>query len=41
MLRDVLRNTAIRVAIDGVLKPGATAFRFIQTRRKRTHLHFG
>ena len=36
----VLRNTAMRVAIEGELKPGTHAFRFVQTLRKRTHLHF-
>ena len=40
MLGDVLRNTAMRVHVDGVPKPGTSAFRFIQTLRKRTHLHF-
>ena len=40
MLGDVLRNTAMRVHVDGVPKPGTSALRFIQTLRKRTHLHF-
>ena len=40
MLGDVLRNTAMRVHVDGVLKPGTSAFRFMQTLRKRTHLQF-
>ena len=40
MLGDVLRNTAMRVHVDGAPKPGTSAFRFVQTLRKRTHLHF-
>ena len=36
----VLRNTATRVTIEGELRPGTHAFRFVQTLRKRTHLHF-
>ena len=41
MLGDgVLCNTAMRVTIDGELKPGTTVFRLVQTLRKRTHLHF-
>ena len=40
MLGDVLRNTAMRVHVDGALTPGTNAFRFVQTLRKRTHLHF-
>ena len=37
----VLRNTAARVLVEGELKPGTNAFRFVQQQlRKRTHLHF-
>ena len=41
MLGDgVLRNTAIRVDVDAQLKPGTNVFAFVQTLRKRPHLHF-
>ena len=40
MLGDVLRNTAMRVHVDGVPKPGTSDFRFVQTLRERAHLHF-
>ena len=40
MLGDVLGNTAMREHVDGVPKPGTSAFRFVQTLRKRAHLHF-
>ena len=36
----VLFNTAMRVTIDGGLKPGTSAFKFVQTLRSRMHLHF-
>ena len=40
MLGDVLRNTAMRVHVDGALTPGTNAFRFVKTLRKRTHVPF-
>ena len=36
----VLANTAVRVVVEGELRPGMSVFRFIQTLRKRSHLHF-
>ena len=41
MLGDgVLCDTAMSVTIDGQLKPGTSVARFVQTLRKRAHLHF-